>query len=66
MNDRAQVRLVFVDSGSYHHEEVSVPRDVLGRYERLIDCIRKELAVLCELYVDVVQLCAAYLVDTPS
>ena len=66
MSHRAQVRLVFVDGGSYHHEEVSVPRNVLARYERLIDCIREEPVVLRELYVDVARLCAAYLVDAPS
>ncbi len=57
-----RVRLLFVDGGAYHHEEVSIPADALGGYDRLIDCLREEPRVLKELFVDADRLCAAYLV----
>lgn len=58
----ARVRLLFVDEGVYHHEEVSIPADALGGYDRLIDCLREEPRVLKDLFVDAERLCAAYLV----
>jgi hypothetical protein len=63
MSDKALVRLLFVDYGSYHEETVAVPREALARYDRLIDCIREEPEVLKELHVDVTRLCAAHLVE---
>ena len=63
MSGRARVRLLFVDHGLYHHEEVSVPGDALAGHERLIDCLREEPEVLLRLHVDVTRLCAAWLVD---
>ena len=56
------VRLLFVDDGSYHHEEIDVPAEVVGRYERLIDCLREDPDVLARVFVDVDRLCAAHLV----
>lgn len=55
------VRLLFVDEGSYHHEEVDLPADSVERYDRLIDCVREDAEVLKRLHVDVSRLCAAYL-----
>jgi hypothetical protein len=57
------VRLLFVDEGSYHHEDVQIPVAALEGYERLIDCIREDAEVLKKIHVDVGRLCAAYLVD---
>jgi hypothetical protein len=57
------VRLLFVDEGSYHHEDVHLPVAALDGYERLIDCIREDAEVLKKIHVDVARLCAAYLVD---
>ena len=57
------VRLVLVDAGSYHHEEVGIPGAALDRYERLIDCVREDPEVLRRVHVDVDRLCAAYLVE---
>ena len=57
------VRILFVDEGSYHHEEVRVPAGALARYERLIDGLREEPAVLKQLHVDLDRLCAAWIVD---
>lgn len=61
--DTTPVRLLFVDDGSYHHEVVRVPTRALGEYDRLIDCIREDPAVLGRLYVDVERLCSAAVVD---
>ena len=54
------IRLLFVDEGSYHHEEVKLPNDSLESYERLIDCLREDPEVLKRMYVDVSRLCAAH------
>ncbi len=59
----AKVRLLFVDEGSYHHEDVEIPSEALDEYERLIDCVREDPAVLRRVHIDVDRLCAAYLID---
>jgi len=56
------VRLLFVDGGSYHHEEVVIPGAALADHERLIDCLREDPAVQGQLYLDVERLCAAWIV----
>ena len=58
----ATVRLLFVDGGSYHHEDIEIPAAALERHERLIDCLREEPDVLKNVYVDVSRLCSAELV----
>ena len=58
-----RVRLVFVEDGSYHHEEVRVPVEALDGYDRLIDALREEPSILKRIFVDVSRLCAAYLVE---
>lgn len=58
-----KVRLLFVDDGSYHHEELRVPAAALKDYERLIDALREEPSVLKQVFVDVDRLCAAWVVD---
>lgn len=63
---RTSIRLLFVDDGSYHHETIWIPDQVLDRYDRLIDCLREEPAVLKRTYVDVGRLCSATVVDDPS
>lgn len=57
------VRLLFVDQGSYHHEDVELPAASVEAYERLIDCVREDPVVLKRVYVDVARLCAAYLAE---
>lgn len=54
------VRLLFVDQGLYHHEDVELPADSVEAYERLIDCLREDPVVLKRVYVDVDRLVAAY------
>ena len=60
---RQAVRLLFVDEGGYREETITIPGDVLAGYERLIDCLREDPAVLKSLYVDVERLAGAWLVD---
>lgn len=59
-DDTVKVRLLFVDGGAYHHEDVRIPAPSLEAYDRLIDCVREDPAVQRELYVDVDRLVAAY------
>jgi len=59
----SRVRLVLVDEGSYHHEEIEIPSAALEGYDRLIDCLREDPAVLKRVHVDVARLCAAYRID---
>ena len=58
-----KVRLLFVDEGSYHHEEVEIPAASAGGYDRLIDCVREDPEVLKRLHVDVDRLVSAQRVD---
>jgi len=63
--DGAQVtvRLLFVEDGAFHHEEIQVPAEAVARYERLIDLLQEEPEVLRRTYVDLERLCAAHLVE---
>jgi hypothetical protein len=57
----AKIQLLFVDDGSFHHEEVEIPAAAMDGYDRLIDCLREDPAVLKRLHVDVSRLCSAEL-----
>ena len=56
-----KVRLLFADEGTFHHEEIEIPAKSADAYERLIDCVREDPAVLKKTYVDVDRLVAAHL-----
>jgi len=60
-DETVTVRLLFVDEGSYHHEEVEIPASSMEDYDRLIDCVREDAAVLRRLHVDVDRLVSVYL-----
>ncbi len=60
---RTKVRLLFVDEGSYHHEDVEISSEALDGYARLIDCVREDEAVQKRLFVDVARMCAAWVVE---
>jgi hypothetical protein len=60
---KVKIRLLFVDEGSYHTEDVEIPGASLAAYQRLIDCVREDEAVLKGLYVDVARLCGAWVTD---
>lgn len=62
-DETTPVRLLFVDEGSYRHETIRVPTDALGGYDRLIDFLREDPAVLKRVYVDVDRLCSAAVVE---
>lgn len=59
----ATVRLLLVDEGSFHHEEVQIPAGVMAGYDRLIDCLMEDPAVLKRLHVDVSRVCTAELAN---
>ena len=60
-DDTVTVRLLFVDDGSYHHEDVEIPSASTDDYDRLIDWVREDPDVLKRLHVDVDRLVSAYL-----
>ena len=66
-SERISVRLLFAEEGSYHSEVLSLPAAGLGDYERLIDFLVEDEAVLKECYLDVGRICAAQVVveDAP-
>ncbi len=57
------IRLLFVDEGVYHNEEIVVSTDLLSKYERLVDLLQEEPAVLKRLHVDLDRLCSAQIAD---
>jgi hypothetical protein len=59
-DERVPVRLLLADSGSFHDLVVELPTAVLDRYERIIDALREDPAIMAELYVDVRRLVAAH------
>lgn len=58
-----RVRMVLVDEGVFHHEEIEILSASLDDHDRLIDCLREDPAVLKRVHVDVARLCAAYRID---
>jgi hypothetical protein len=58
-----EVRLLFVDEGSWHRETIHLAPELLDEYDRLIDCLREEPRVLERIYVDVDRLSGAWVVD---
>jgi hypothetical protein len=61
-SEEVEVRLLFVDEGSYHHEDVRVAAGLLDEYERLIDLLQEEPSVLKQIHVDLSRLCFARIV----
>jgi len=57
-----KVRLLLSEGGAFHTEEVEIPAASVEGYERLIDCLREDPAVLKALHVDADRLSAAYVV----
>lgn len=55
-----KIRLLFVDDGDYHSEVVEVPGGGVDDYDRLLDFLREDPAVLKHLHVDLDRLCSAY------
>ncbi len=61
--DRVRVRLLFADSGSFHHEDLEVPASSVQGYDRLIDGLQEDQELLKGVYLDLGRLCAAWLVE---
>lgn len=57
------LRLLFVDEGSYHHEDIRVAAEAVDRYARLIDLLQEEESVLKRTFVDLDRLCSAKVLE---
>ena len=61
--ERVRVRLLFADSGAFHHEDLEVPASSVQGYDRLIDGLQEDQELLKGIYLDLGRLCAAWLVE---
>jgi len=61
--EKVRVRLLFADSGAFHHEELEVPASLVQGYDRLIDGLQEDQELLKGIYLDLGRLCAAWLVE---
>jgi hypothetical protein len=61
--DRATLRLLLADQGAFREVDLQVPREALDRYERLIDLLQEEPAILRASYVDLRRLCTARVLE---
>jgi hypothetical protein len=59
------VRLLFVDDGVFHHEDIEVPASLFDGDDdiRLIDLLREDPALLRTLHVDFDRLCSARVLE---
>jgi hypothetical protein len=55
-----RIRLLFADEGAFHHQDLDVPSSVTEEYDRLIDGLREDPAVLKRVYLDLGRLAAAW------
>jgi hypothetical protein len=60
---QVRIRLLFVDEGGYHDDEVTIPADVVEKYDRLIDVFMEDEGVQKSMFVDVGRLCSAVIVE---
>ena len=60
---KVTVRLLFADDGEFHHEKVKVDEKSLEGYDRLIDALREEPAILKTTWIDVDRLVSATVQD---
>ena len=58
-----RVRLLFADKGTFHYQDMDLPGSVVDDYDRLIDGLREDPAVLKRLYLDLSRLTAAWVED---
>lgn len=59
-----RVRLLLADEGCFREVDIDVPSEAIERYERLIDLLQEEPAVLRVIYVDLARLCSAQVIQT--
>ena len=58
-----RISLLFADEGAFHTQELTVPITVVQGYERLIDGLREDPAVLKTIHLDIARLAAAWVED---
>lgn len=64
MSDRrVKVRVLFADSGTFHHEEMEVPASSVEGYDRLIDGLQEDPTFLGETFLDMERLCGAWIIQ---
>ncbi|MFH1765063.1 MAG: hypothetical protein ABIF09_12825 [Gemmatimonadota bacterium] len=61
--DKVRIRLLFADSGAFHHEDMNVPASSVQGHDRLIDGLQEDQELLRGIYLDMGRLCGAWLVD---
>ncbi|MDR0786550.1 MAG: hypothetical protein LBG44_01550 [Gemmatimonadota bacterium] len=59
----SRVKLLFADRGEFHSITVTVPSEVLGEYDRLVDLLQEEPCVTRQLHVDMKRLVSAAVVE---
>lgn len=62
-DSQIRVRLLFADEGAFHTQELRVPPSVVEDYDRIIDGLREDPAVLKKVYLDLGRLAAAWVPD---
>ncbi len=55
-----RIRLLLADEGAFHTQELTLPPSVVEEYDRLIDGLREDPAVLKKVYLDLGRLAAAW------
>ena len=40
--NKTKVRLLLVDNGVYHHEDIEISTELMEQHPRLIDCLRED------------------------
>lgn len=58
-----RINIIIADEGSFHTQELVVPSTVVDDYERLIDGLREDPAVLKKVYLDLGRVAAAWVVE---
>ena len=62
-DEKVRVRLLFSDSGAFHHEELELSESLIREYDRLIDGLQEDPELLRGTYLDLGRLCAAWVVE---
>jgi hypothetical protein len=58
-----RITLLFADEGSFFTQELTVPVSAVEGYDRLIDGLREDPAVLKKVHLDINRLAAAWVED---
>jgi hypothetical protein len=64
MSERTtRISILLADEGAFHTQELTVPLSVVQDYDRLIDGLREDPAVLKKIHLDIGRLAAAWVED---